>query len=109
LPDATYVPSQLPWLRLQGLHSPLTARLELVALALDSVQPPVAFQRHLRRKAIKDCTLSAASDSNDAFDFAAAMLAFSGAVDTIRRALYNDVVLEHARTTSFVASSNAVA
>jgi hypothetical protein len=108
LPDATYVPSQLPWLRLQGLHSPLTARLELVALALDSVQPPVAFQRK-RRKAIKDCTLSAASDSNDAFDFAAAMLAFSGAVDTIRRALYNDVVLEHARTTSFVASSNAVA
>jgi len=74
------------------LHSPLTSRLGLGALALDSVQHPVAFQRYQRRKAIKDCALSAASHSSDIFGFATAPQFLRVAVDGRGWSWYNGLV-----------------
>ena len=60
------------------LHCRLAAATRPFMLALDSVQPSVAVQRHWWRKAIQDCTLSAASDLNNLLDFAAAVKRWTG-------------------------------
>ncbi len=55
------------------MDSTRTAASKPFTTVLDSVQLPVAVERHQWRKAGGDCTLPTAGDSNGLFDFAAAL------------------------------------